>query len=87
MAAAQLGCLPDRRPFDAVMVSARAGSIPRCTRPPIRYRPGAIVTVWPTTCRSRHRLSCLNEVLPPCQRIRSSAARALPAAETATARG
>jgi hypothetical protein len=28
-------------------------SMPSNTRPPIGYHSGAIVTVWPTTCRSR----------------------------------
>jgi hypothetical protein len=49
--------------------SREPGSIPRYTRPPIGYHSGAIVTVWPTTCRSRQhsarRLSRLKEVLPP----------------------
>ena len=53
-------------------------------RPPIGYHSGAIVTVWPTTCKSRQhsasRLSCLNDVLPPWRYIRSIACRAQSAA-------
>src|SRR3954451_9381766 len=55
--------------------------MPSRTRPPIGYHSGAIVTVWPTTCRSRQhsarRLSRLNDVLPPCRYARSIAARAV----------
>ena len=51
------------------------------------YHSGAIVTVWPTTCRSRQhsasRLSRSNEVLPPWRYIRSIALRAQSAAWTA----
>src|SRR5947209_7803872 len=45
------------------------------------YHSGAIVTVWPTTCKSRQhsarRLSRWNHVLPPCRYIRSIASRAV----------
>src|SRR3954451_5748855 len=55
--------------------------MPSRTRPPIGYHSGAIVTVWPTVCRSRQhsarRLSRLNDVLPPWRYIKSIASRAV----------
>jgi len=49
------------------------------------YHSGAIVTVWPTTCRSRQhsarRLARSKDVLPPCRYTRSIAWRAVAGVE------
>ena len=64
--------------------SINSATVRAASWPPIGYHSGAIVTVWPTTCRSRQhsasRLSRLNEVLPPWRYTRSIASRALSAA-------